>query len=292
MKTDFIYEKVTNVIIKKLETGVIPWQKPWNGKAFQPKNLISKRDYRGFNNFLLNCSGFEQPGWISFKQCKKLGGLIKKGAGAMPVTFFELKNYADEDGKIQKYPFIKYYNVFNLEQTEGLEHLLVDPYVKQIDFNPIPECEIIISNYKVCPEIVHKEQQAYYRPSEDVINIPKKDSFRTVEEYYATLFHEATHSTGHEKRLNRRNSKEARIFGDSKYSKEELVAEMGATMLCSIAGIENKTIDNSAAYIKSWLSALKNDQKLLIQAGTRAQQACDHILNRTYGEYNDTATIA
>lgn len=126
------------------------------------------------------------------------------------------------------------------------------------------------------PEIEHNEPRAYYRPSDDKINMPKPEAFVSEQEYYSTLFHEMTHATGHASRLNRLS--ETAGFGSKDYSKEELVAEMGAAMLCGIAGIENKTIDNSASYINSWLKVLRSDKKLLVSAGGQAQKAADLIL--------------
>jgi antirestriction protein ArdC len=107
--------------------------------------------------------------------------------------------------------------------------------------------------------------------------MPKRHLFQSAEAYFSTLFHEMTHSTGHEKRLNRPTLTDLCPFGSTNYSLEELVAEMGAAFLCGLTGVENNTIDNSAAYLKGWLGKLKNDTKLLIQAAANAQRAVDYI---------------
>ena len=132
------------------------------------------------------------------------------------------------------------------------------------------------------PLIEHEEQRAFYRPSDDKINMPETDSFFSDEEYYSTLFHELTHSTGHESRLNRMDSMKIAAFGSNSYSKEELCAEMGSAMLCGTCGIENETIENQSAYIKGWLSELRSDKKFLIQAAAQAQKAADFILGRKF----------
>jgi antirestriction protein ArdC len=134
------------------------------------------------------------------------------------------------------------------------------------------------------PEIIFDYAGAFFRPTTDTVNMPKIETFDSSEEYYSTLFHELTHSTGHETRLNRRGSDVPRHFGDSDYSKEELVAEMGAAFLCGHCQIENKTIDNSAAYIANWLRKFKDDAKMVIMAGGAAQKAVDFILGRKVAE--------
>ena len=132
-------------------------------------------------------------------------------------------------------------------------------------------------NMPNCPEIQQGKQRASYNPLTDIISMPRFDSFVTAEEFYSTLYHEAIHSTGSEKRLNRLNNNIS-SFGNEEYSKEELVAEMGAAFLCGFAGIENSTINNSAAYVQGWLKSLKDDKKLVIMAAAQAQKAADYIL--------------
>jgi len=133
----------------------------------------------------------------------------------------------------------------------------------------------------LCPEIKHGQAKAFYSPSLDYINMPPVALFHSDEEYYSTLFHEMTHSTGHSDRLNRSTVTKTAHFGSSDYSKEELIAEMGSAFLSAEAGIINTTIDNSAAYIKGWISALKSadNRGLVIQAASAAQKAADYVLN-------------
>jgi len=171
---------------------------------------------------------------------------------------------------------LRYYNVFNVSQCDGIN--VPDTETQPtIDFNPIEEAEKIVANMTKVPRITHIEQQAYYNRSSDHVNMPQKETFKGEAEYYSTLFHELTHSTGHESRLGRFQNQVSK-FGDSNYAKEELIAEMGASYLCAMAGIVDRTIDNSAAYIANWLTKLRNDKKLVVSAAGKAHAACDYIL--------------
>jgi len=213
---------------------------------------------------------------------------VAKGEKSTVVVFYNFKDVEQKDGSTKsQYMGMRYYRVFNVAQ---LAPQLQDELKKRgkfgvdtsknddkLDFSPIEECEAIIDGYEDKPEIKHDKPQAYYSPSIDYINMPKKETFESEEGYYATLFHEAIHSTGHTSRLDRLD---LTTFGSEKYSKEELVAEFGSAMLCGIAGIENATLDNSASYLSSWASKLKEEdsEKWVIQACQAAQKACDHIL--------------
>lgn len=176
---------------------------------------------------------------------------------------------------------MRYCTVFNTAQCEDIPENKIPPAPEitthQID--RISRCEAVIENWKDKPEIRHAQQQAFYRPSADFINMPQMATFKNSEEHYSTLFHEATHATSHKKRLNRQGITETAPFGTPRYSKEELVAEMGAGFLCGFTGIDYATIDNSASYIQGWLSKLRNDKKLVILAAAQAQKAADYILN-------------
>lgn len=284
-----VYEIITDRIVSQLEKGTVPWQKPWSGMAAsEPRNLVSKKGYRGINAFLTDCQGYTSPYWLSFKQAGDLGGKIKTGEKGTPVIFWNWvkkgtgKQDPVTDAELLKnIPFLRYYTVFNSQQCELPEGKL--PLVPDLPDNgltPIACCERIAAKMPNAPAIRYGEQRAYYRPSTDSVNMPKFGTFRTAEAFYSTLFHELTHATGHEKRLNRSGITDATYFGTSNYSKEELVAEMGAAFLCGTAGIENRTTDNSAAYIASWLRQLRKDTKLVIVAAAQAQKAADYILHR------------
>jgi len=276
-----VYEIVTKQIMEKLEAGVIPWQKPWIGSD-TPKNLISKKGYRGINLLLLAYSGFTSPYWITFKQCGKLGGQIKKGEKGTIIVFWKIINKKDKDGEIiedKHTSLLRYYRVWNTEQCEIDSKKVPVTEVEGAEFNPIERCEEIVSKMQLKPEIVFKENRAVYYPSKDLVNMPKPESFVTPEEYYSTLFHELAHSTGHRDRLDRKSLISYAPFGSSEYSKEELVAEITASFLCGVSNIENKTLDNSTSYIAGWLKKLKDDPKMVVLSAGQAQKASDFILN-------------
>jgi antirestriction protein ArdC len=182
----------------------------------------------------------------------------------------------------KRIPLLRYYYVYNIEQAEGIDPKHIPTVVEnsKLDFNPIEECEKILSEMPIpMSKVQHGFNRACYKPWADAIEMPNKTDFVGVEEYYSTLFHELTHATGHETRCDRKEAFGAG-FGREKYSKEELVAEIGTCFLCHTAGIENKIIDNSAAYIGSWLKKLKNDPRMIVFAASQAQKATDYILDR------------
>jgi len=276
-----VYKLVTDKIIEKLEAGCVPWRKTWSSET--PKNLVSGKEYRGINPFLLDSMGYASPYWLTFKQAKSLGGYVRKGEKSTPVVFW--KNWTDleanSDGKLEeKSRFVlRYYSAFNIEQcTLPPEEVpATDLTTKQ--FDPIPKAEQVVKAMPNAPEITHQSQRACYSPLLDIVNMPKPESFDAPENYYSTIFHELTHSTGHESRLNRDTLVDKVRFGSHSYSKEELVAEMGAAFLNGHCGLEDSTLENSAAYINGWLGRLRNDSKLVVWAAGRAQRASDYILN-------------
>lgn len=270
-----VYEIITNKIIEKLEKGTVPWNKPFSSA----RNWVTQKEYRGINALLLD--GGE---YATFNQIKKAGGRVKKGAESEIVVFWKMIKITEEDEETgeeieKQIPLLRYYRVFKVgEQTTGIE-----PKGKnKIIHNPIEEAEKIIKGFKDSPKYTFESGRAYYRPSEDVVNVPPINDFESPEEYYATFFHEIVHSTGHKNRLNRPGITTLNPFGSDGYSREELVAEIGASMLCGVAGFENEIIDNSASYIQSWLNALRNDKTLIVHASQQAQKACDYILGKKY----------
>ena len=270
-----VYEKVTKLIIDRLEAGVIPWRMPWKVAGGMPQNLVSKKIYRGFNFHYLRSFGFDQPYFLSFKQAKDLGGHVKKGAKSIEVIFWKMREHVNTAGEVDRIPMLRYYRVFHINDVEGIDMSKI-PQLESHDhdFTPIEACENLIENWKDKPLIETGKTRACYIPSQDVVHMPDPRTFFEDSEYFSALFHELTHSTGHSKRLKRDilNS-----YGTVNYAFEELVAELGASYLCALCGIENKTIDNSAAYIQSWLRRLKDDNKFFVNAASKAQHATDYI---------------
>ncbi len=289
-----VYEIVTNQIIEQLEKGNIPWRKPWNTVA--PRNLVSQKEYRGINTFLLSASGFPSPYWLTYAQAVKLGGHVKQGEHGHIVVFWNVgeEKLNPKNGKLQKPFLLRYYRVFNLSQTEGIQSKLG---ISDADSKPVPSIQACDDLLYAMPNrpIVKASDRAWYRPSTDEIGIPDKAVFNSSEAFYATLFHELTHSTGHASRVGREGVEVLNTFGSESYSKEELIAEMGSAMLCGVCGIAPAIIENSAAYLRSWIGVLKGDSKLLVQAASQAQKAADYIRGESAKnsvESHDTELVA
>ena len=279
-----LYAEVTNQIVAMLEREVVPWRSPILGrsKAGHPKNLNTGKHYRGVNVFLLAftayAKGYGSSYWLTFNQAKERGGNVRKGEKSSMVIFW--KQYETTDKETHqpiKIPVLRYYNVFNAEQIADIE---IPDAVKfePINFQPIDEAEKIAAGYLAGPAVSHDGgQQAFYRPLTDTVHLPEKTRFASVEEYYSTLFHELSHSTGHSTRLDRKLDTDPKPFGSPDYGKEELVAEMSAAFLCSYTGIQPTVIENQAAYLSGWLKQMKSDKKLVIFAAGQAQRAADWI---------------
>jgi len=269
-----VYEIITNKIIAELEKGVIPWRKPWinNGSV----NWVTQKPYRGINSMLL-----EAGEYATFKQITDAGGKVIKGAKSELVVFWKMNEYETDEGETNKIPMLRYYNVFNIATcTTGLESKRNE---ESFDHDPIESGEALVNNFMDAPELRFAPGRAFYAPSMDYVSVPTMKDYPNPNEYYSVLFHEMVHATGHKNRLNRSGITSATAsFGSEEYSKEELVAEMGAAMLCGVAKIDNHTIENSASYIASWLRKLKNDNKMVIQAAGQAQKAADYIQNIKY----------
>lgn len=277
---DKIYQLVTDRIMEQLAQGVVPWRKPWKGGSEMPRNLVSGKAYRGVNVFLLHCWG-GSPWWLTYKQAEQLGGQVRKGSKGMPVIFWKMAESKEQtkDGEPKQIPVLRYYTVFNLEQIDGIDAPQEDAEPTH-PFTPIEAAERIMRSMPNPPPVVYNRSRAFYRPREDMVHLPERKRFEAPEEFYSTAFHELIHSTGHEKRLNRRSLTETDGFGGHEYSKEELVAEFGAAFLCGHASIEAATLANSAAYIGNWLKRLKDNRRWAIQAAGQAQKAADFILGR------------
>jgi len=279
------------MVIEGLENGTVPWRKTWKGVL--PMNAFSEREYRGFNIFYLSyvCDkfGYSFPLFGTFKQISDAGGRVVNGEKSYPIVYWKVTdNKIDKtsEGKENDVESVKrftpfYYNVFNLYQTEGID---IEKYTSQfskINNNPLDMCEKVINQMPNSPRIVFKDNsRAFYRPYDDMVNVPEIQYFEGSEEYYATTFHELAHATGHSSRLNR-FEENGSVFGKNSYDYEELVAEMAATLLCSHCGIE-QTVENSVAYLTGWAKFLKEERKsTLFGAATKAQAAVNYILGKT-----------
>ena len=293
-----LYQTVTDQIVGMLEAGVVPWRSPILGRssAGHPKNLNTGKQYRGVNVFLLAftayAKGYGSSYWMTFNQAKERGGNVRKGEKSSMVVFW--KQYETKDkqsGEPVRVPVLRYYNVFNAEQIDGIEAPDAVKFTP-LDFKPIEAAEQIAAGYLGSPAVSHDGgQQAFYRPATDTVHMPEKTRFATCEEYYSTLFHELSHSTGHSTRLDRKIDTDPKPFGSSDYGKEELVAEMSAAFLCGHAGIHPTVIGNQAAYLDGWLKVIKADKKLVIAAAGQAQRSADWIRGER-GQQVDTVRTA
>lgn len=283
-----VYEIVTQRIIDFIEQkNELPWRKPWATVESAQQNFKSRKPYQGINAVLTGMSGFSSPLWMTFKQAKELGGCVKKGERSTPVIFWstierKVKDVVTEDDETtKKFGFYRLYSVFNSSQIEGIEFPEIIKPTQ--NFNPITEAEEVIRNMPNCPRISRDGNGAYYSPVFDTVMIP--DTFFTPEELYSALFHELVHSTGHPSRLNRfKQDGDDHKFGSQTYSREELTAEIGSSFILNTLGIANESTDkNSAAYIKSWLRALRNDPQMIVTAASKAGRAANFIMNKEEG---------
>jgi antirestriction protein ArdC len=289
------YEIVTERIINLLEQGVIPWRRPWNAGGV-PRNLVSKKIYRGVNLFLLSATKYVSPHWLTLRQANELGGSVRKGEHGQIVIFWKVdqgtdpENDADaenvEEGDKSRRRFVlRFYRVFNTEQCD-LPQAVLDklPKIETFRHDPIEAAERIIANMPNPPSIEYAGSKAFYSPSADRITLPPRELFINAEEHFGTWGHEAAHSTGHPKRLNRESIAEAVPFGSPVYAGEELIAELSAAYLCAEARISPAVIENEAAYIQGWLAKLKSEKRLIAVAAAQAQKAADYILGRSSTE--------
>lgn len=275
-----VYEQITERIVLMLETGTIPWRKPWKVQTGLPRNLVSKKAYRGINTFLLHAMHYESPYWLTYRQALELGGNVRKGEKSCPVVFWKQLAIEDEQtGETEKIPLMRFYSVFNVAQCDGLKNI---PATVETPLSAPSKPDEIVALMPQRPEIKHGLSKAFYSPGADTVSMPHRERFTTEAGYYATLFHELIHSTGHKSRLNRPTLTESAGFGSNPYCKEELIAEMGAAFLCGQAEIAEQVLENSAAYVQSWLEQLQKDKKLIVQAAGQAQKAADFILGTKF----------
>ena len=272
------YDVMTNRILALLEQGTVPWHRPWDSIMGMPRNLFSQQSYKGINVWLLTAMGYASPFWATFHQVQAAGGRVRKGARGVPVVFWKVYDHEDpETGEAEKRFVLRQYTVFNAVQLDGVA--IPEITLLEHRFTPIERCTHLVNAMPQRPAIIHGHQRAWYTPATDTLHMPLPACFHRPEAYYATLYHELVHASGHRARLNRKTLTDLCLFGDPTYAKEELVAEMGAAYLSGICGIAHTTIANSAAYLQSWMAVLRHDATLLVQVAAQAQRAADYIQN-------------
>jgi antirestriction protein ArdC len=291
MTKNDIYQAVTNRILEALAKGTVPWRKPWTGTDSMPVSLSTGKPYRGVNVLLLGLAGYGDPRWGTYKAIQAAGGQVRKGEKGTRIILWKpvKKSFENEAGEVENggYLLLRDYVVFNAEQCDGLPRLEVEELTEH-EINQ--RAEEVWDGYKTRPGLGHGGNRAFYNIARDAVTMPHPEQFVGSDEYYQTLFHELIHSTGHESRLDRL---EPALFGSDPYAKEELVAEIGASMLAGLVGLPTAAGEQSAAYLASWSSRFEQDPKLIVQAAAQAQKAADRILGTTFeGEQHELPAAA
>ena len=281
-----IYQAVTDQVIAALETGTPPWVCPWTRSAgsMLPVNAASSRPYRGINVLLLQMQaavrGYDQQRWLTFNQARALGAHVRRGEEGTGIVFFKMHEVdgvapmpaASNDAPGRRViPLLRSFTVFNVCQVEGLPPALTAQPSAGAEWSPVAEAEAVMQRSGAT--IRHGGDMAFYRPSDDVIQLPSQAQFPDAGHYYNVALHELTHWTGHADRCNRTLSTRAHLTA---YAFEELVAEMGAAFLSSYCGLPGEL--QHASYIAHWLEALRNDKRLVFTAASLAQKAADYLL--------------
>jgi len=296
---DYAYSVVTERFVKFIEEHKeLPWRKPWMvvQPEVPPMNYRTKTVFKGVNVFMCLMSGFSSPYWLTYNQAKDMGGYVRKGESGTPIVKWNPpdkqkldaidadESLTDEQKAEKKRKVFGFYRVsweYNALQIEGIEFPQPEPVEVRGAFNPIQEAEKVIEAMPNKPAIRHDEPSAYYNPMLDFVNLPACELFESEAHYYATLFHEIAHSTGHKDRLGRFLGQQNAAFGSKDYSFEELVAELASSFSLNELGIENRdTVENSAAYLAGWLKKLKSDTRMLLKAMNKAIPATNYIFNR------------
>lgn len=258
------YQTITDSILKSLEEGVPAWVRPWSSLS-APHNAISHKNYSGINRLILGMSNHKKTGWLTYNQAKGAGGQVRKGEKSTTVILFK-QIKVEKQGDDKMIPLMRAFNVFNVEQIDNLQ--LKDANKPILEFSGNTLADKLLSK----AIIEHGGSEACFIPSLDRINIPIKSDFKTESDYYATALHELTHWTGHASRLDRVKGNK---FGDESYAFEELVAELGASFLCSDCSIDGKLQHEN--YIASWIKVLKSDKKAIFNASSQARKSCEYL---------------
>jgi antirestriction protein ArdC len=286
MRAD-VYQRITDQIVSELERGVRPWFKPWNAEHAAGRITRPLRGngipYRGINLLMLWSAamekGYAAPIWMTFKQALDLKAHVRKGEQGSLVVYADKITRTETDADTgeeseRAIPFMKGYTVFNVEQIDGLpEHFYARPTPRAETVQRIEHAESFFA--ATGATIRHGGTMAFYSVTHDHVQMPPIEAFRDTESYYGTLAHETTHWTRHPSRLNRDFGRKR--YGDEGYAMEELVAELGSAFLSADLDLTPKVRDDHAAYIGSWIKALKNDKRAIFSAASHAQRAAEFL---------------
>ena len=275
------YETVTNTIVGMLESGTAPWSKPWSSGGPMGRPLRATGEgYQGINTLILWSAaqerGYQSRYWLTYKAAQEKGGQVRKGEKATTVFFFtKILKGATETEEAKMFPLMKSYCVFNADQCDGLTAPYIAPTAPPVSM-PIGERHAGADAFATATgaDIRHGGARAFFRPSEDIVQMPQFADFNTPEAYYAVLLHELTHWSGHKSRLDR--SLKGR-FGDPDYAFEELIAELGAAYLCADLGVSPEPRPDHASYIASWIKGLRDDPRAIFRAAAAAEKAATYL---------------
>jgi antirestriction protein ArdC len=282
-----LYTTVTNRIVSALEQGTPPWICPWQKDTSSvPRNLVSGKPYRGVNFIMLSIEAmaatYSDSRWLTFRQANQLGAHVRRGEHGVQIVFYKLHERdghgsgsantdpAGSHDTKRVIPLLKSYTVFNASQVEGLPERCQLPPTAPL-WQPLDAAEMLLGESGAV--IQHGGNRAFYRPSDDTIQLPPKEAFSMPSAYYGTALHELCHWTGHSSRLNRVLGGRHQIEA---YAYEEMVAEIGAAFLCAHTGLEARL--EHASYVDHWLDALRRDKRLIFVAAGAAQKAADFVL--------------
>ena len=276
--------RITNLIIERLEAGTRPWVKPWRGLPVSRPLRSCGTPYRGMNVFWLwmvaDMNGYASPYWMTYAQAIKLGAQVRKGEKSTIAIFY--KSYSKEveateagEAHEENRHVLRAYAVFNADQIDGLPEryhpshdlVLVEPEGRKADLD--------VFFGRIPAVLRHIGSEAYYEPVADRITMPPPELFSGFDHYYATLGHELSHWTGHGSRLDRNLQNR---FGSAAYAAEELIAELSSAILGAELGLPVAHLDNHASYIDHWLKLLRDDDRAILTAAARAEEASALLL--------------
>jgi antirestriction protein ArdC len=274
MNRSDIYDAINTRILQNLENGQLFWRQPWKGGL--PANYITKHVYQGINFLLLCMDSVSNPFYLTFLQAQSKKLRIKAGSKGRQITFYKLQEIANPAGidnvlpsgelETKRFPYLKFSYVFNLEDLECYE--IPQPTLSA----PLDLLNEIVAKYAV--DIRRNLERCFYNEQENYISTPDVSHFTCEEEYFAAQFHELIHWSGHPERLNRVRHL---AKGDEIYAFEELIAEIGASYLLGLCGIQN-VLDNSSAYLETWLRKAKGDNSFILSAAIAAQKAVNFLI--------------
>jgi len=297
MKTEMnrndVYEYVTSRMIERLDKGEVPWVNTRAKPLLCARSYTTGKQYKGVNAFLLTMANGASPFWATFNTVKQAGGTVKKGSKSSIAVFWKIMESKEVDsasGQKKHYPVLRYYNVFSLDDVEGVECPLLD---ETNIADPVAAAEAIIAGYTNKPAINFGQSgRAFYSPAEDRVVMPQRSHFTSAAAYYRTYFHEISHSVGAKSRMDRWSEFETHSFGQDERGLEELTAELAAAMLLAHAGLYEDMEEKSASYLSNWKQALQADSKLIVHAAGAAQKTVDFILSNQTEQHAEPLPLA